>query len=143
MRSTSVSSRMRSARRLAAPAAEGGGPRRTAGSRAGGRRRTGTSPPTSTDTPTTAEARPDEPARILLEVAQGDPVQRLLDGVEEPLGVGPVSPLGVAAATVEPEVDQVLVGLGLSGDDKGGRGYGDQPAVRVLGRMQDNTPSRA
>ena len=67
------------------------------------------------------QARLDKLVRILLEVAEGDPVQRLLDRFEEPLGVGPVRPLGVSASTVEPEVDQMLIGFGLLRDDKGGR----------------------
>ena len=70
-------------------------------------------------------------------------MNRLLDSLKEPLGVGPVCPLGVAAPTMEPEADQLLVGFGLLEDDKGGRGHGDQPAVRVFGRMQDNAPSHA
>ena len=44
----------------------------------------------------------------------------LLDRFKEPLGVGTVRPLGMAAATVEPKVDQMLVGLGLLRDDEGG-----------------------
>jgi hypothetical protein len=70
-------------------------------------------------------------------------MQCLADRLKEALGVGPVRPLGVATATVEPEVNQVLIGLGLLRDDKGGRGHGDQPAIVVLGRMQDNAPSHA
>ena len=69
-------------------------------------------------------------------------MERLLDRSDEPLGVMSVGPLRVTAATVEPEVDQMLVRLGLLGDDQGGRRHRDQRPVRGIMRMHDYVPSR-
>lgn len=67
-------------------------------------------------------------AREPVEVAECDEVERLLDRPDEPPRVGPVRPPGVTAATVEPMLDQVLVGIGLSGDDRGGASTGTRAA---------------
>jgi hypothetical protein len=91
------------------------------------------------------KTRLDKLSGVVLEIAQGDPVEELLDNTEKPFGVGPVRPLGMSASPVEPKFYQVLVGFGLSGGSEGGEGgrrHRHQPEVRVLGRMQDNAPSR-
>jgi hypothetical protein len=44
-----------------------------------------------------------------LQIAKSDPMQWLAHRFNESLGVGSVGPLGMAAATVEPQVNQVLV----------------------------------
>jgi hypothetical protein len=85
----------------------------------------------------------DKLASILLQVAEGDSVQWLLNRFEKPPSIFTVCSLGVSASAMKPEFDQMLIGIGLLGDDKGGCGHRDQPASRVFVRMQDNTPYHA
>lgn len=67
----------------------------------------------------------------------------VIDHCKELLGVTTVCSLSMSGATMQPKLDQMLIRIGLLGDDKCGRRHRNQPAVRVFNRMQDNTPSRA
>lgn len=67
----------------------------------------------------------------------------LFDRTKETVSITAVSPLRVAAATVEPKLNQVLVRLGLTRDQAVAVWRWDQFISRRISRMQDNIPSRA
>jgi hypothetical protein len=79
-----------------------------------------------------------EPVGVPLDVPEGQPMQRLASEREELASVSPVGPLGMAAAPVQPERQNLGVVVGLAGYE-GLLGVEDGQVVSHMGsHMQDN-----
>lgn len=78
-----------------------------------------------------------------LQIAKRDLMQRFLHGIHEAQCIGLISTLRVNTPTVQPEFDEMLIGVRLRREEHRRVSAGIRWFRPIFGRMQDNVTSHA